>query len=108
MNKNPSAEYIECYGALVHPVEQSGRITREQVDQVIQDFAALNIALIPLDWSAMLPLSRRFGCIAYNVACLTSTEQLDEHFVTADPRLCNAVHLALNWVLWLGDYPHDE
>ncbi len=104
--KAPSLLLYEL-GNAVWQAERRGRITREQAEQAIQAFAGLEIELIPLDWGAMLPLARRFQCSAYDAAYLTLAEQLDEPFVTADSRLYNAVHPALDWVLWLGDYSHD-
>lgn len=94
-------------GNAIWQAERRGRITRQQADEAIQAFAGLEIELIPLEWGEMLPLARRFERSAYDAAYLTLAEQLGEPFITGDLRLYNAVHPVLDWVLWVGDYPHD-
>lgn len=94
-------------GNAIWQAERRGRITRQQADEAIQAFAGLEIELIPLEWGEMLPLARRFERNAYDAAYLTLAEQLGEPFITGDLRLYNAVHPVLDWVLWVGDYPHD-
>ncbi|MBM4457262.1 MAG: type II toxin-antitoxin system VapC family toxin [Chloroflexi bacterium] len=43
---------------------------------------------------------------AYDAHYLALAEMYTCPFWTADERLFNAVHEALNWVHWLGDYRH--
>jgi predicted nucleic acid-binding protein len=87
--------------------ERRGRINHEQVDRIIESFANLDIALIPQSWGEMIPLARRFGRSAYDAAYLTLAEQLGEPLITGDLRLYNAVHPALDWVVWIGDYSEN-
>ncbi len=43
------------------------------------------------------------GIVREHAAYLTLAEQLGEPFVTADARLYDAVHPALERIIWLGD-----
>lgn len=88
----------------VWQAERRGRINRGQADRILQSFADLDIEVIPQSWGEMLPLARRFERSAYDAAYLTLAQQLGEPFITADLRLYNAVHEALDWVIWIGDY----
>lgn len=88
----------------VWQAERRGRINRDQADRIIESFSSLDIEIIPQSWGEMLPLARQFDRSAYDAAYLTLAERLGEQLVTGDLRLYNAVHPALDWVLWVGDY----
>ena len=92
----------------VWQAERRGRINRDQADRTIESFASLDIEIIPQSWGEMLPLARQFERNAYDAAYLTLAERLGEQLVTGDLRLYNAVHPALDWVLWIGDYSPTE
>lgn len=89
---------------VVWQAERSGRISREQADRIIEAFANLDIEMVPQGWGEMLHLARQFERSAYDAAYLTLAEQLGEDLITGDLRLYNAVHPALDWVIWVGDY----
>ena len=101
--KAPSLLPYELNNAVLQ-AERRGRINHDQADRVIESFAGLDIELIPQSWGESLPLARQFGRSAYDAAYLALAERLDEQLVTGDLRLYNAVHSALGWVLWVGDY----
>ena len=88
----------------VWQAERRGRINRSQADRIIASFAGLDIEIISQPWGEMLPLARQFERSAYDAAYLTLAERLGEQLITGDLRLYNAVHPALNWVVWIGDY----
>jgi predicted nucleic acid-binding protein len=88
----------------VWQAERRGRIVREQADQVIDAIQGLQIILHPLEWGEMLPFARRFNRTAYDAAYLTLAHTRGKTLVTGDERLYNAVHIHLEWVLWIGDY----
>lgn len=92
----------------VWQAERRGRINRDQADRIIESFASLDIEIIPQAWGEMLPLARQFDRSAYDAAYLTLAERLGEQLVTGDLRLYNAVHPALDWVRWIGDYTPTE
>ncbi len=52
--------------------------------------------------------AHRFGRSAYDAAYLTLAERVDEQLITGDLRLYNAVHPALEGVVWVGDYTTEE
>jgi predicted nucleic acid-binding protein len=89
----------------VWQAERRGRITRSQADRIIQSFSMLDIEIISQSWGEMLPLARQFERSAYDAAYLTLAERLGEPLITADERLYHSVHAALDWVLWIADYP---
>ena len=88
----------------VWQAERRGRISSQQVDEILRAAAGLDIELFPLDWGENLPMARRLGRSAYDAAYLTLAERLGEQLITGDLRLYNAVHPNLNWVLWIGAY----
>ena len=104
--KAPSILLYEVSNA-VWQAERRGRIPGAQAAEILQTAAALNIDLLPLEWGEMLPLARRFGRRAYDAAYLTLAERSGEQLITGDERLYNAVHPGLDWVVWIGNYPHE-
>jgi predicted nucleic acid-binding protein len=102
--RSPTLLIYEVTNA-VWQAERRGRIPGDQADEILRAIAGLNIELLPLEWGESLPLARRFGRSAYDAAYLTLADRLGEQFITGDLRMYNAVHPALHWVLWIGDYP---
>lgn len=92
----------------VWQAERRGRLNRDQADRIIRSFASLDIEIIPQAWGEMLPLARQYDRSAYDAAYLLLAQQLGEPLITGDLRLYNAVHAALDWVVWIGDYPTEE
>ena len=90
----------------VWQAERRGRISSVQTNEILQA-AGLDIELFPLEWGESLPLARRFGRSADDAAYLTLAERLGETLITGDLRLYNAVHPALGWVVWIGDYSEN-
>ena len=90
----------------VWQAERRGRISSVQTNEILQA-AGLDIELFPLEWGESLPLARRFGRSADDAAYLTLAERLGETLITGDLRLYNAVHPALGWVGWIGDYSEN-
>jgi len=81
-----------------------GRISDEQVEDILSSFEGLGIALRPVTWQQMLPLALRFDRSAYDAAYLALAEATDQPLVTGDSRMYNAVREHLGWVKWIGDY----
>jgi predicted nucleic acid-binding protein len=81
-----------------------GRISSAQADQILKAAAGLEIELLPPDWGESLPVARKFKRSAYDAAYLRLADRLNEHLITADERLYNAVRPKLKWVQWLGNY----
>ena len=88
----------------VWQAERRGRISIDQTNEIIQAITGLQIETLSLDWAEMLPLARRFGSSAYDVAYLVLAEKLGETMITGDKRLYNTVHAHLDWVQWVGAY----
>ena len=101
--KAPALLTYEVTHAIWH-AERRGRIASAQGDEILRAAAGLDIELLAVDWGESLPLARRFGRSASDAAYLTLAERLGEKLVTVDLRLYNAVHQALDWVIWIGDY----
>lgn len=101
--KAPTLVVYEVTNA-VWQAERRGRISSAQADQILQATAGLEIELLPLDWGESLPLARQFNRSAYDAAYLSLADRLNEHLITADERLYNAVHSKLKWVEWMGNY----
>jgi len=91
----------------VWQAERRGRISSAQTNEILKAAAGLDIELFPLEWGESLPLARRFGRSAYDAAYLTLAERLGETLITGDLRLYNAVHPAMGWVVWIGDYSEN-
>ena len=104
--KAPTLLLYELSNA-IWQAERRGRINRDQAGRIIESFANLDIELFPLEWGESLPLARRFGRSADDAAYLTLAERLGETLITGDLRLYNAVHPALGWVVWIGDYSEN-
>ena len=105
--KAPTLLIYELSNAILQ-AERRGRINRDQADRTIESFASLDIEIIPQSWGEMVTLARQFGRSAYDASYLTLAERLGEQLITGDLRLYNAVHPALGWVLWIGDYSPAE
>ncbi len=101
--KAPTLLICEVTNAVLQ-AERRGRIIKKQADEILQAAAGLDIELYPMEWGDGMPMARQFGRSAYDAAYLTLAERLGEPFITGDLRLYNAVHPALGWVLWIGDY----
>jgi predicted nucleic acid-binding protein len=101
--KAPTLLICEVTNAVLQ-AERRGRIIKEQADEILQAAAGLDIELYPMEWGDSMPMARQFGRSAYDAAYLTLAERLGEPLITGDLRLYNAVHPALGWVLWIGDY----
>jgi predicted nucleic acid-binding protein len=104
--KAPTLLMYEISNA-VWQAERRGRITSTKTDEILQAASALGIDLLPLGWGEALPMARRFGRSAYDATYLTLAERLGEPLITGDLRLYNAVHLTLDWVLWVGEYTKE-
>ena len=81
-----------------------GRISDEQVEDILSSFEGLGIALRPVTWQQMVPLALRFDRSAHDADYLALAEATDQPLVTGDSRLYNAVREHLDWVKWIGDY----
>ena len=81
-----------------------GRISDEQVEDILSSFEGLNIVLRSVTWQQMLPLAQRFDRSAYDAAYLALAEATAQPLVTGDLRMYNAVREHLDWVKWIGDY----
>lgn len=88
----------------VWQAERRGRISTAQADEILQAMEGLQIEILALDWAEMLPLARRYGRSAYDVAYLVLAQKLGEPLVTGDERLYNAVQPHLDWIQWLESY----
>lgn len=105
--KAPALLVYEMTNAVLK-AERRARISSEQANEILNAAAGLDIELFPMEWGESLPLARRFGRSAYDAAYLALAEQLGEQLITGDLRLYNAVHPALGWVLWIGDFTPAE
>lgn len=85
-----------------------GRISDEQVDDILSSVEGLGIVLEPVTWQQMLPLAVRFDRSAYDAAYLALAEVTEQRLITGDSRMYNAVREQLDWVRWIGDYPRAE
>jgi predicted nucleic acid-binding protein len=85
-----------------------GRIDDEQADDILSSFEGLGIALEPVTWQQMLLLAVRFDRSAYDAAYLALAEVTEQHLITGDSRMYNAVREHLEYVEWIGDYPRAE
>jgi predicted nucleic acid-binding protein len=109
--KAPALLSFELSNALWQ-AERRARISRHQTEEIFQAFVGLDIQII-LDTCSlrecfegdMLPLARRFNCSTYDAAYLALAQGCREPLITADARLYNSVHVDLDWVIWVGDYP---
>jgi predicted nucleic acid-binding protein len=103
----PTLLLYEVTNAVLQAVRRA-RITDEQAADILTSFEGLGVTLVPVAWQRMLPLARRFDRSAYDAAYLALAEATNQHLVTGDERMYNAVHEHLPWVKWLGDYPGAE
>lgn len=101
--KAPTLVVYEVTNA-VWQAERRGRISSAQADKILQAASGLEIELLPLEWGESLPLARQFNRSAYDAAYLSLADRLNEHLITADERLYNAVRSKLKWVEWIGNY----
>jgi predicted nucleic acid-binding protein len=85
-----------------------GRINDEQVNDVLASFEGLGIALEPVSWQQMFPLTVRFNRSAYDAAYLALAKGTEQPLITDDARMYNAVREHVEWVQWIGDYPRVE
>jgi len=88
----------------VWQAERRGRISRQQVEQILDSMRGLEIELLPVRWAESLPLARQFGRSAYDAAYLTLAQAQNEPLITGDQRLYNAVKDGLDFVVFIGDY----
>jgi predicted nucleic acid-binding protein len=112
--KAPALLVYELSNA-VWQAERRKCITAAQVDEILQAFAGLEIEIIPPAFplresteSEILLLARRFDCSAHHAAYLALAEKSREPFITAGERLYHAVHVQLDWVIWIRDYAGAE
>lgn len=84
------------------------RISPADAEAVLLAIEELGIATEPVSWRQILPLARRFERSAYDGAYLGLAESTGQPLVTGDIRLYHAVHPALDWVRWIGDYRTTE
>ena len=82
-----------------------GRISDEQVEQILTSFEGLKIPVMRVTWQQVLPLALRFDRSAYDAAYLALAGASEQPLITGDRRLYNAVHEHLDWVQHIGDYP---
>ena len=85
--------------------KRRGRISNEQVEEILSSFDRLDIAMRPVGWQQMLPLALAFDRSAYDAAYLALAEAAGQPLITGDARLYHAVRERLAWVKWIGDYP---
>ena len=99
----PNLLLYEVTNAVVQ-ARRRGRISDEQVENILSSFEGLGIALTPVTWQQMLPLALRFDRSAYDAVYLALAEATEQPLVTGDSRMYNAVREHLDWVKWIGDY----
>lgn len=99
----PNLLLYEVTNAVVQ-ARRWGRISDEQVEDILSSFEGLGIALRPVTWQQMLSVALRFDRSAYDAAYLALAEATDQPLFTGDSRMYNAVREHLDWVKWIGDY----
>ena len=101
----PTLLLYEVTNAVVQ-ARRRGRISDEQAENVLSSIEGLRIALRPVTWQQMLSVALRFDRSAYDAAYLALAEITNQPLITGDRRMYNAAQEHLNWVQWIGAYPH--
>lgn len=83
------------------------RITLEQAEASLSDFAEMGILLVAPPPSTMVRLAVELGLTAYDAAYLALAQAQGCPLWTADRDLFEAASPRLPWVRWLGDYPAE-
>ncbi len=78
--------------------------------EMIGDLLALGITLVPCEQilAHAYRVARRYNCTVYDSLYLALAERRECDIITADKRLCNAVHGELPFVHWLGDWQPEK
>ncbi|UFP93138.1 type II toxin-antitoxin system VapC family toxin [Gloeobacter morelensis] len=93
-------------GNVVWKKQRNALVTYEEGAQIVSHLLALELPLVKVQ--NLLPrayqLAGIFQRTVYDALYLALAEQMEAEFVTADLRLCNAVHPMLEFVRYLGNY----
>lgn len=103
----PTLILYEVTNAVVQAMRR-GRITDEDGKAILVAFDGLGIEMEQVTWQQVLPLACRFDRSAYDAAYLALAQAREEHLVTGDLRLYNAVRDHLDWVQWIGSDERSE
>lgn len=103
----PDLLFYELSNACVMAIRRR-RITPADAEAILLAIEEIGISTESVSWRQILPLARRFERSAYDGAYLGLAESTGQPLVTGDIRLYHAVHPALEWVRWIGDYQTIE
>ena len=87
-----------------------GRIEKADATQAVKDFQAFGIKRYAFDKVQLLALelAYRYQRSVYDSAYLALAQSQNLWLFTGDKRLFNAVHVALPFVKWIGDYQFTD